>query len=105
MTKKLEELSAARHAAYQHTKDVAIQALQLGTPYAFEIIYRAYQEYLKADKAQDRYICTYAKKNCNPMQALATCKNLKDIYWELPVSVKALWDANWELAGILKKYR
>jgi hypothetical protein len=101
---KLTHLTSVRRRAYDQVKKVAIDVLELGTPYAFEIIYEAFQEYEKAEQAQAAYISRHAKEYAHPLQFLVMQKNIADVYWSLPTPIKELWDANPELLAYRKKY-
>jgi hypothetical protein len=102
---KLQQLSAARYAAYKHVIDVANTVLPIHDPYAYAQIQEAFQAYECADKRQDQYIIRYAKQYCHALQAVLTCKTITDVYWALPAAMKQLWDAIPELKAWKDKYR
>jgi len=101
---KTEKLIQQTNEAFKHVIDKATELLPTGSPYTFEGIVWAYEDFRRAAKQEDRYIARTGGKYCNLMNAMVT-RNLRDVYWKLPTPVKELWDANWELAAYLKKFR
>ncbi len=102
---RLNEISSRRAAAYARVGELAREFLPLNVPCIFEILYTAFQEFLKIDAERDRFIFKYAREYCNPLQAIVSSKTIADIYWQLPANLQDEWDKVPELRSWKEKYR
>ena len=98
--KKLQTLEIQRAELFKNAIETAKVVLTLGTPYAFEIIYRKFMEYEAVEKKLGEWVEKYSI-----ISAMFLMKNPKDIYFKLDPATQALWDAVPELAAWRRKFR
>jgi hypothetical protein len=100
---KAQQLAYERGRAYRHVKDVAVFLLTMGSPFAFEIIWKTFKEYEKAVKKAERYVLKNFPDSYSLMYVLME-KTITDAYWDLTDQQKLLWDGVPELKAWREKY-
>ena len=102
---QIDEIKANKIAAYNHVGEIAEQLLTVGSANPFSEILTAWEEYELWVREEEAYLKKYMPECYNPIQAVMTYRNIKDIYWYLPKAAKANWDKFPELKSWKDQYR
>src|ERR1041385_5687326 len=101
---QLDAIQTARKQAYQSLLIQTKFLLQHGPTFSYKYIYQAFQDYEKLAEKEEKYLLRVALKECSILQAIFTYKNPEDVYWDLPVQIKLLWDQVPELKAWRSNY-